>query len=495
MNTQLARLTGLLMATFLAISACGGSSSGGGGISPPPPPPPPVGGITRTGLAVAVGPVTAFGSVVVNGIRYDTSGAEFVVDGQIATQAALAIGDMVVVSGTINNDNTNAVATSVEFGDNVEGPVSSVDTVTNTLIVLGQTVQIGAGTSIDDSCPASLADFVTVAAVEVSGQVAADGSIAATRVECKNILGEMEVTGFVSNLGADTFMINNLVVDFTNVPAVLDNFASGSITEGDPVEAKGTSLGLSGELLATRVEFKGPGFADNEGDHIEIEGFITRFGSATDFDVAGIPVSTIAGTTIYAGGVAGDLGMNLKVEVEGEFDSAGVLNATKVQFKQATSVRMTAQVDSVSGDSLVMLGITVDTDAGTRFEDKAGNNPLDSFGMGSVSTGDYLEIRGQEFPAGSGQIMATLLERDDLDPDIILQGFVEAGGVNRPALTVLGVTIETGAGTVFQNDDGTLMANADEFWNRVVEGSLIKAKGTESSAQTITAAEIELQME
>ena len=156
---------------------------------------------------------------------------------------------------------------------------------------------------------------------------------------------------------------------------------------------------------------------------------------------------------------------------------------------------MTAQVDSVSGDSLVMLGITVDTDAGTRFEDKAGNNPLDSFGMGSVSTGDYLEIRGQEFPAGSGQIMATLLERDDLDPDIILQGFVEAGGVNRPALTVLGVTIETGAGTVFQNDDGTLMANADEFWNRVAEGSLIKAKGTESSAQTITAAEIELQME
>ena len=149
------------------------------------------------------------------------------VDGQPASQSDLAVGHMVVVKGTIDDDNSNAVAESVDFDDNVEGPVSSVDVAANSFVVLGQTVLIGDATSIDDSCPATLNDFLTVAAVEVSGQVMADGSILATRIECKTVAGEMEVTGVVSNLGADTFMINALVVDFTAIPAAIDDFPSG----------------------------------------------------------------------------------------------------------------------------------------------------------------------------------------------------------------------------------------------------------------------------
>lgn len=488
MKVKVAKIAGILMATVMALGACGGSSE-----SPPPPPGGgPVGGITRTGAALAIGPVTAFGSVVVNGIRYDTSAAVVTVDGQPATQSDLAVGDMVVVKGTIDDDNSNAVAESVDFDDNVEGPVSSVDVAANTFVVLGQTVLIGDATSIDDSCPAALNDFLTVAAVEVSGQVMADGSIRATRIECKSVAGEMEVTGVVSNLGADTFMINALVVDFTAVPATIDDFPSGMISEGDPVEVKGNSLGGAGELLATRVEFKGARFVDDEGDHAEIEGFITRFVSDTDFDVSGLPVTTIPGTTVFEGGVAADLGLNLKVEVEGEFDSAGVLVATKLEIKQAKSVRITAQVDSVSGDSLVILGITVNTDIRTRFEDKS-NLRLETFGISDIATGDYLEIRGQEFPAGSGEILATILERHDLDTEAIIQGFIAANGVNRPAITVLGVTIETNAATVFQDVDDSVFANPDDFWNLISDGSLIKAKGTETSSQTVTADEVEIQ--
>ena len=452
----------------------------------------PFAGITRTGAAVAVGPVTAFGSVIVNGIRYDTSAAVFTVDGQPASQSDLAVGDMVVVKGTIDDDNSNAVADSVDFDDNVEGPVSSIDVAANSFVVLGQTVLIGDATSIDDSCPATLNDFLTVAAVKVSGQVMADGSILATRIECKSIAGEFEVTGVVSNLNADTFMINALVVDFAAVPATIDDFPSGVISEGDPVEVKGISLGGAGELLATRVEFKGARFADDEGDHAEIEGFITRFVSDTDFDVSGLPVTTIPGTTVFEGGVAADLGLNLKAEVEGEFDSAGGLVATKVEIKRAKSVRITAQVDSVAGNSLVILGITVNTDAGTRFEDKSSMS-LEIFEIGDIGIGDYLEIRGQEIPAGSGEILATILERDDLDTEAIIQGFIDANGVNRPAITVLGVTIETDGATVFQDIDDSDFANPDDFWNAISDGSLIKAKGTETSSQTITADEVEIQ--
>lgn len=495
MNAQAARIAGFLVATLLTVGACGGGS--GGGVAAPPPPQP-VGGITRTGAAVAIGPVTGFGSVIVNGITYDTSTAEFTVDGQLATQADLAVGDMVLVKGTIDDDNTNAVAESVEFDDNVEGPVASVDTGTNVMVVLGQSVRFG-DAIFDDNCPAELNDLPTVAAVEVSGQVLGDGTIDATRIECKNVLGEMEVTGIVSALGSDTFMINDLLVNFTSFPAAIDNFPTpGVIGEGDPVEVKGNSfVAGTNDLIATRVEFKGNRFEDNEGDHAEIEGFVNGFVSITEFNVGVTPVTTIPGTTTYEGGSEADVGDNLKVEVEGEFDDLGVLNATKVEIKQATTVRLTAQVDSTNGSSFVMLGITVNTEQGrTRFEDKTGMVG-DSFNVGDIATDNYVEVRGQEVPAGSGEVFALIVERDDLDTEAIIQGFIETNGVNRPLITVLGDTIETNGATVFRNDDESVIADPDEFWGRISAGSLIKAKGTEDMAQprTLIAEEVEIQAE
>ena len=494
MFTRLKNVCAILLALTL-VSACGGGS-GGGGVSPPPPPPPPTGGITRTGVAIAVGPITGFGSVIVNGVRYETTAAtSFTKDGlEGLQQSDFSVGEFVVITGTIDDDNfTNAVATTVEFDDAVEGPVSSVDSVAGTFVALGQTVVVSPGTSIDDSCPAGLDALLGVVAVEVSGPVMADGSIAATRYECKGVLGEMEVTGLVSNLnaGALTFDINALTVDYSS--AMLDNFPGGTISDGDPVEAKGVNL-ISGPpltLTATKVEFKGARFAEDEGDHIEVEGFITAFVSATDFDVTGIPATTDSNTS-YEGGTAADLGLNIKVEVEGEFNSAGVLLGTKVEFKQAKNVRVAGIVDMVGADSLVILDITITTDPIlTRFEDKT-NADVDPLRITDIVAGNYVEVRGQEFPAGSGELAAVLLEREDAAEDTELRGFVEVGGANRPDVTVLGVTISTGAGTVYRDTLDQPML-PDDFWAAVSEGTLLEAKGTETSVNTMFAAELELE--
>jgi hypothetical protein len=333
--------------------------------------------------------------------------------------------------------------------------------------------------------------LVNVAAVEVSGAVLADGTIEATRIECKNIAGELEVTGVVSglNTGTTMFMINALQVNYST--AMMQDFPAAGISDGDPVEAKGNGLGAGGELLATSVEFKGGGFADNEGDHIEIEGFITRFTSATDFDVSGIPVTT-TGTTVYEGGVAGDLGLNLKVEVEGEFNSAGAVVATKIEIKTSTAVRVTGSVDSVTGNTLQILGITITTDTlKTRFEDKLSD--VDPFSIADIGIDDYVEVRGQEFP--TGEIFAFLLERDDPRARTELRGFVEAGGVSRPDLTVLGVTVQTNGSTVFRDSGHNQFPSADAFWAAVGEGSLIDVNGTETGPQTLLAEELGLEME
>lgn len=496
MNTYKRHFGAIVTLVALLLAGCGGGGSGSNGSgsgdnNPPPPGGGATGGITRTGAAVAVGPITGFSSVIVNGNTYDTSTTTFTKDGQPANQADLAVGQVVVVVGTIDDGDTNAIATSVEYDDNVEGPVSSVDSLNNSLVILGQTVQITANTSIDDSCPALLDAFIGVAAVEVSGLVREDGTIEATRIECRIAAAELEVTGTVANLdaGAMTFMINALVVDYGGV-AVLQDFPNSVISNGDPVEAKGNGLGGGGELLATSLEYKGNQFAENDGDHVEIEGFITRFASATDFDVSGMPVMTIDGTTVFEGGAAGDLSLNLKIEAEGEFNNAGVLVATKIEIKQATAVRVTGRVDSTAGDTLMILGITITTDTvKTRFEDKLSD--VDPFRISDILTDDYVEVRGQEFPVG--EIFAIIVERDDARTETELRGFVEIGGNNRPNLSVLGVTIQTSGATVFRDTNGVEFATEDAFWAALGEGSLISTKGLEAGVQILSAEEVELE--
>ena len=482
----------VICSIILSMAAgCGGSSGGGGGTPPPDDNPPPTGGIGRTGIAL--GPISTFGSVVVNGVRYDTTGAAFTINGAPGSQDDLSVGQVITVNGTIDDNGVDGSADEVNFDDNVKGPVESIDTAMSRIVVLGQTVLFNPDTSFDDSIsPSSIEGLNVDDIVEVSGLVDASGQIAATRIELKPAGTEFEVLGIVSGLDTGNFMfnINDLMVDYDS--ATLDNFPGGQISEGDLVEAKGTLFGANDELLATSVELKNvlPNAVD--GDHLEIQGFITRFVSAQDFDVTGLPVTTTA-NTVYEGGDETDLGLNIKVEVEGDINASGVLVATKVDIRRAKAVRATATVDSVNAgaDSLVVLGITVTIDELTRLEDKS-DADVTPLTLASMNAGDYIEVRGDEFPAGSGQILATILERDDLDTQAILQGFVET--VTDPSFEILGVTIQTGPNTIFRDENDVVISSAD-FFNQVAPNSLVKAKGAEVSDTVISADEVEFELE
>lgn len=493
---------------LIAVVAAGMAACGGGSSAPPPNTGGgnDTGGITRTGAVVAVGPISGFGSVLVNGISYDTSSANFTVDGQTADQSALKIGQVVFVKGTIDDDNTNAVAETVEYDDVIEGPVTQVLDEFTILVLGSQTVHT-ADAIFDDSCQLSvLTDLLAFAAVEVSGSVLDDGSIAATYIECKTVAGELELTGVVAagSLGSDTFLINQIVVNFTAFPAAIDNFPTpGTISEGDPVEVKGNDV-VDGELVATRVEFKGARFAGDDGDHFEIEGHITSFTSSRSFEIGPFQVTSDDDTT-YEGGTEDDVGLNVKVEVEGERDGNSIL-ATKIEFKRGTAVRLSGLVDSASGgSSFVMLSITVTTQDGqTRFDDKTGVVPDEDFGASNIAVGNFLEVRGQEFPAGSDELFAVIVERDDVADfeadENILQGFVEDAVIAQPNLTVLGVTIATVSGMTQYEDQNDQPITESDFWGSptqaglVQPGSLIKAKGTFDGVM-LTAVEVELQME
>lgn len=491
MNRKTFRILTIVVVTA-AIAACSGGGGGGGGVG--------VAGIER--LGVSTGVVTGFGSIFVNEQEIGTVGSEFIIDDSPGSEDELEVGDVVIV--TFDPDTATPNAATVFANEIVEGPIDSINAGLSQLVVAGQTVQVDGGTSFDDSInPASLGGLSQGQFVEISGLFDANGTIRATRIEPG--IGPVEVHGTITNLdnGAQTFAINALVVDFGSVPAIIDNLPGG-LANGLFVEVKGTNFGGGGQLLATKVEADAVGigaddridFDDFDEVEAEIEGFITRFVSATDFDVNGAPVTTNAQTLFEFEddtlATPADIGLNTKVEVEGDVNAQGVLVADKVDIRRGSAVRITALVDNANGATgiVTLLGIDVRVDAGTRIEDKWLD--MEPFTVGNINAGDYVEVRGTEDVNGAGDVLASRLERDDPPnipgEDTELQGFVTA--VNQPSITILGVTIQTNGGTVFRDVNDNVIPAATFFGQ--ANGRLVSVNGFQSAQTVIDADEVEL---
>jgi len=421
------------------------------------------GGIGGTGAAdVSVGGITAFGSVWVNGVEFKTSGATAIrIDDTPHPESDLRVGMVARVDGSI----ANATASAITVTSAVKGYVESV--AANQMVVMGQTVVTGSATTIANG------PFQPGHYVEVHGQVAADGTIAANFVERKTTLAQppFVVKGLVKNhaSGGTTFTIGNLAVTL-GAAAVTNDMPAGS-WNGVLVEVKGTACGgnppatnVCGTLTASKVEPEG---VRGNVARIEVEGFVTAFASASSFTVGNQPVVTTAGT-VFQGGLASEIVLGAKLEVEGSL-SNGVLTATKVSFRE--NVRFEANIAGINGTSLTLAGlpgITVETNALTQFK----NRPLNQ-----LAVGHNLRIRGR--PGAGNTVIALEVEFRSTTPDtrVILQAVASA--VASPNVTLLGLVVDTSAipDNAFKDTNDNVIGRA-AFFAAAAPGRLIKARGT-----------------
>ena len=463
----------------ILLAACGGGGGGGGSSGPV------TAGIDRGGIVTATGSITGFGSVHVNGVHYVTTGATITLDDNPGAESDLRVGQVVRIEGRIAQDGVSGTATRVIFDDEVEGPVQSIDLANARAVVLGRTVQVSAQTSFDDSISPRSLDGVAVGdRLEVSGRVTTTGVVEATRIERKAAQSGVEVKGTISSLdtNARSFALSQLTVSYAT--AQLNGFASGQPANGDRVEVFGSVAG-NGELVAARVERESGGAAGNADEQADYEGLVTSFVSATDFAVAGQRVTTTA-STVYDGGTASNLALDVPVEVEGRFNAAGVIVATKVQFRRGSDTEFSGRVDSVNavGNSLVVFGVTIRVNSLTRFEDHSGAD-LQRFSLASLAVGDYVEV--DAYNDGSG-LVATKLERDDNQGEVRLEGVAQ--NVAAPSFTVGGVAVTTDGNTEFRDTNGVTI-NAATFF-QAAPGRLVKARGTlVGNAVLATRAELE----
>lgn len=467
------RCAATLLACLLIVSCGGGLTVGTGG------------GIGGTGAtAVSVGPITQFGSIFVNGVEYDLKSASIVVNGLPATGSAgedgnqialnnLAVGQVVKVQGTINADGATGAATQVSFSSDVTGPIDSVtqiDAATKQIVVLGQTVIVDNTTQFKNI---DLNGLTAGIVVEVSGLVNSNGTLHATYMEKTAdfyIPGNpIEVKGTIQNLDnpLGTFTLNNQTVDYTN--ASLKGITS--LQNGQFVEVTGVGFTAANALQATSIQLESEGLGTTEAQRAEVEGFVTAVPATGSFIISKQTVQTTA-STVYRGGLAADIAVGVKLEVEGTLQS-GILTATQITFKDDVVLQGNVLGVDTGTNSLTLAGVstvTVGVNSLTRLE---GINSL-----ADLTPGTGVKVRGR-VDGGGTTVIATELDQESSSSEVTLQGPVV--GISNPIVNILGIDVDTSTLNI-----------GSQFFSSVKVGSIVKASGSLNGA-TVTWQEVEFE--
>jgi hypothetical protein len=447
------RVAALVAATLiLVLSACGGGGSVG-----------PIAGGGIGGTGISFGPITGFGSVLVNGTAFSTSDAVILVNGEPATEASLTEGMLVRVEGEWTGTGTGT-ADRVEYRNDIRGPVQAkvFDSLTGegTLTVLGQTVRFNKRTVFRGVTREAIAAGDDV---DISGWYLDSGEFLASLVRRSGTFapaGEAEVKGIIEDLdtNAGTFRIGALEIEYslsTEIEMKDDRDFLREDDNGAFVEVEGTFNGSV--LIADEIEQEDDRnlLRASGGDDVEIEGPISSVnpGSRT-FILNGTSVQVTNGTEFDDGLRESDLQPGLQVSVEGEWDARGFLVADEIESRSGDSEVEASILAILGSNELDVGGVRVRATSRSLIVD---DDDDDRLSFGDLRVGDTVEVDGirREDTDGSVFLEAIKIEReeDDDDDEFELTGRVDA--VDPPnRFRVLGVWMNVSPETEWDEDDG-----------------------------------------
>jgi hypothetical protein len=363
----------------LAVASLAGCGGGDSTVAGDP-------GTGGTGI-YSSGKIAGFGSVIVNGIRFDDSSAAIWLDGdRLPDSSTLRLGMVAGVAGMRNSDQVSGTANSIRIWSVAQGCVTTVTPLAGggvSFALMGMTIDAGPSAVFGDGLVA--AGITSGMRLKVWGlQADATGrQWAATRVE-PDQAGSSVTTGLVVLMGAQRY-VNGIkllgrradallkgqlvrargVLDVVAMALQVDQVEDVGVRP-DPgsdveVEVEGvvTALLPNGHFMLGSVEVDGSGLApaqvqvgarlevhgvwkgqvlvarkveqEDGATHssAEIEGLIEAFTSVADFVVRGQRCDASAAR--IEGGRVEDLKVGLKVHVKGSVDG-DVLKVTSLEI-------------------------------------------------------------------------------------------------------------------------------------------------------------------
>lgn len=384
-----------LTASTVLLAACGGGGSDAGTGAP-----------TASPASYTTGRISGFGSVIVNGVRFDDSAASISDgDGDSRDRSALALGMVVEIkAGRIDDNTSRGEAYEIIVRSEIKGPVEAVDAVAGTLTVLGQSLTVDAATVFEDI--SGLAALTTGSLVEVYAVRSAGGTLLATRIEAKTSLDAFKLRGTVTALDpiARTFAIGNALISYAGVSS------PPPLAVGVFVKVKLATVQSGGAWVATKIRRGEREIEVEDRDEAEVEGQVSAFLSLASFKVADVPVDASGSAVVFEGGTAADVINGARIEVEGSVVN-GVLFATKVKIEDGDEEQdrgevelhgTIASVDTV-GKTFVLRGVTVAWNDRTRF---------DGILAAGIVTGAKVEVKARLVDGGASVVAEKISAED-----------------------------------------------------------------------------------
>ena len=454
MNQRLKRVTNfpfinqsryrlLFVFLFLFLSACGTSSNGVGGT-----------GITQ-------GRVTGFGSMFVNGVKFNTDNAIFKRDGiSSKKQEDFNTGEIVSIKGIVEIGRKTGVATEVIFSNLLEGTVTSIPT-KDSVEILGQNVTTNNLTVFHGFNKLSELKIGNI--VEISG-FNSQNKITASSIQLIDssfsIGSTLEVEGDISSLNKDllTFKINNLIIDYSN--AEFSGISENDIENGDYLIISSDQNTENNVFQATRVARSNNALDSNT--YYEIEGFITDFNSTSNFTLDNDSPVKSNSNTIISNGSIDDLKLDQFLIVIGTTNSDGVLIAEEIRIIDSSdTLSIEANIESIdlSINSLVVLGQTITIDNFTLISDDTTEDFV-SINLSDFAIADSVFI---DIYLNNGGYTANRLSKIPSIPSEFIIGVIDSINSELGQLSIFNNTVSTDSETLFTDSDANTISAATFF--------------------------------
>lgn len=417
------------------LSACGGGGGGGVDIAE--------GGIRGTGSSV--GPISGFGSVFVNGVRFETDGNVVSNDG-IGFEAQLDKGMILRIDGEWRTDG-QGTASAVEYDDTFRGVISSVSSLEQARdgsIRRGAITMFGQSISFDRrtvfSVPGGFVDESSLKdrLVRISAWRTSEG-YRASYVGVIDVLPNqtLELEGLAGSHdeAEGSFRIGTQRVIYLSDEVFRDGLTADDLNNASrSVEVEGLLYGdtITAETIRPADSRR---FLGTEDEDIELTGPVEGYTpSETEFLLNGVTI-VITDDTEFDDISRNRLQDGLLVKVEGEF-RGGVVIAEEIElFEGDSEVQARVLGEGLRPNSWNIGGVTVVLTNSTLIE-------YDD-GLSAISTGVYAEVEGIERRTDSDVYLEALNIEVEAsgDSDFEMTGRFSPAQLQGSILEVLGVSM------------------------------------------------------
>ena len=348
------------------------------------------------GSGVVMGNITGFGSVYVNGVKYNTDKTQFYRDGKLATQEQFSLGENIEITGSVDALTGTGIADTISYDSDIKGVVTVVSTDNQSIRIMGQDIVTTSLTVLNGFD--QLQDLTIENYVEVSGSRDSAGILVASSIKLISPFfidnsSSIAIEGEITRINEDLKMIlvQDTIVDYSAVASV--NLAENKPKVGEYVEIESELNYIQDKVVIASAINTEKSYQHFEADTLlAVKGLVTDFdvGSPFSFRVAGQPVTVTPKTKLLTGGW-GDIFLDIILSVEGLVSDNGELVASTIIISPLVEAELFGLIESIEGNKIRLQGREIIIDKSTLLLDHS-SQKRDDIKINDLQIGTPVEV-------------------------------------------------------------------------------------------------------